>query len=267
MPALPVLARAALHFGEEPCISGTKGSGTVFFSGCNLRCVFCQNEQISAGGFGRPVTVRRLREIFCELSALGAHNINLVTPTHFTEPILEALQEKTPVPVVWNSGGYESVDTLKRLEGKVQVFLPDFKYAEETPARELSDAADYPAIAEAAICEMVRQTGTYVIEDGLLKRGVLIRHLLLPGRLGNTKRVIDRVAARFPPGTVLFSLMCQYVPVGRAEKIAGLNRRVTGAEYRAAVDYMLSCGITDGYVQERDSAETEFIPAFDLTGV
>jgi putative pyruvate formate lyase activating enzyme len=149
----------------------------------------------------------------------------------------------------------------------VQVYLPDFKYADEEPARALSMAADYPAVAEAAICEMVRQTGPYGMKDGLLQRGVLIRHLMLPGRIGNTKRVIDRVSALFPPGSVLFSLMCQYVPAGRAKQVSGLNRRVTAAEYRAAVDYMLACGIENGYVQEKDSAETEYIPAFDLTGI
>ncbi len=267
MPASPVLARAALHFGEEPCISGTRGSGTVFFSGCSLRCSFCQNEEISIGGFGRAVTVERLREIFGELAAQGAHNINLVTPTHFSEAILEALAVPPPVPVVWNSGGYELPQTLSRLEGKVQVYLPDFKYADETAAREISGAADYPAVAEEAIREMVRQRGPVVIRDGILQSGVLIRHLLLPGKIENTRRVIDRVANLFPPGTVLFSLMCQYVPVGRAEHLHGLNRRVTGAEYRAAVDYMLACGITDGYVQDLDAAEKKFIPAFDLTGV
>ena len=205
-------ARAALHFWEEPCISGTRGSGTVFFSGCTLGCVFCQNHEISAQGVGKPVSVDRLREIFRELIRQGAHNINLVTPGHFAPWVAQALEPSLPVPVVCNTGGYERVETLRLLEGKVQVYLPDMKYALEEPARRLSGAGDYPAAARSAICEMFRQTGPYQLRDGLLVRGVLIRHLVLPGQLDNTRRVIDWVAETFRPGEVLFSLMSQYTP-------------------------------------------------------
>lgn len=246
-------------------ISGTRGSGTVFFSGCTLGCVFCQNHEISAQGVGKPVTVERLGEIFRELIRQGAHNINLVTPGHFAPWVAQALEPALPVPVVCNTGGYERVETLRLLEGKVQVYLPDMKYALEEPARRLSGAGDYPAAARSAICEMFRQTGPYQLRDGLLVRGVLIRHLVLPGQLENTRRVIDWVAETFRPGEVLFSLMSQYTPQPGA---AGpLARHVTRAEYRAAVRYMENCGIRDGFTQERTSAREEYTPAFDLTGV
>lgn len=258
-------ARAALHFWEEPCISGTRGSGTVFFSGCTLGCVFCQNHEISAQGVGKPVSVDRLREIFRELIRQGAHNINLVTPGHFAPWVAQALEPSLPVPVVCNTGGYERVETLRLLEGKVQVYLPDMKYALEEPARRLSGAGDYPAAARSAICEMFRQTGPYQMRDGLLVRGVLIRHLVLPGQLDNTRRVIDWVAETFRPGEVLFSLMSQYTPQPGA--VGPLARHVTRAEYRAAAAYMENCGIRDGFTQERTSAREEYTPAFDLTGV
>lgn len=265
MPAGPVIARAALHQWEEPVISGTRGSGTVFFSGCNLQCVFCQNSDISAGGFGKPITVERLREIFQELIAQGAHNINLVTPTPYTPWILEALEPKLPVPVVYNCGGYESVETLRAFEGKVQIYLPDLKYAVAETAQALSGAADYFAVATAAIEEMYRQVGPYQMENGLLTRGVVIRHLVLPGQLENTKRCIDWVASRFKSGEVLFSLMSQYTPQPNAQ--GALARQVRRSEYRAAVEYMENCGVTDGFLQERTSAKEEYTPPFDLTGV
>ena len=265
MPAGPVVARAALHHWEEPVISGTRGSGTVFFSGCTLRCVYCQNHDISALGFGKPVTVERLRQIFRELVAQGAHNINLVTPTHFTPWILEALEEDPGVSVVWTTGTYERVETLRWLEGKVDVFLPDLKYADNALSGALSAAPDYFETATAAIGEMFRQTGPVVIEDGLMKRGVLIRHLVLPGHLENTRRCIDWVARTFRPGEVLFSLMSQYTPQPGAEGL--LARHVTRSEYRAAVEYMANCGITEGFCQERTSAREEYTPPFDLTGV
>lgn len=265
MPASLMLARAGLHFWEEPVLSGTQGSGAVFFSGCNLGCVYCQNHQISAEGVGQAVTPRRLREIFQELIAQGAHNIDLITATHFVPFLLPALEEPLPVPVVYNCGGYESVDTLRLLEGKVQVWLPDLKYAMEEPARCYSNAPDYFQAATAAILEMYRQSGPYVLENGLLKRGVLIRHLVLPGQLENTRRVIDWVSRTFQPGQVLFSLMSQYTPQPGAQ--GALARHVTTAEYRAAVQYMENCGITGGFTQERTSAREEYTPAFDLTGV
>ena len=265
LPAAPVVARAGLHFWEEPCVSGARGSGAVFFSGCVLRCVYCQNHAISHENFGKPVSVERLREIFWELIGQGAHNINLVSPTPFAPAIREALAEPLPVPVVWNTGGYERVETLRSLEGKVQVWLPDLKYVDSGLSQDLSGAADYFDAASAAIEEMVRQTGDYVLEDGLLKRGVLIRHLMLPGQLENTKAVLDWVAETFRPGQVLLSLMAQYTPQPGAEGL--LSRRVTGAEYRAALRYMENLGITDGYCQDAASARAEYTPDFDLTGV
>lgn len=267
MPAEPVVARAALHLWEEPPISGTRGAGTVFFSGCNLRCVFCQNSSISQEGFGKPVTGERLREIFHELIAQGAHNIDLVTPTHFTHAILEALDQPLPVPVVWNSGGYESVETLRKLEGRVQIYLPDLKYLSSERAARYSAAPDYPAVATAAIKEMFRQTGPCQFDgEGLLKRGVLIRHLLLPGGVPEARAVMDWVAGEFPRGSVYFSLMSQYVPLGRAAEFPEIDRRLRKSEIHAAQEYMAALDLP-GYIQEDASASAAYVPAFDLTGV
>ena len=265
MPAAPVVARAALHHWEEPCISGDRGSGTVFFSGCVLGCIFCQNGRISRERWGKRVSAARLREIFEALVSQGAHNINLVSPTPFAPAIREALAEPLPVPVVWNTGGYERVETLRTLEGKIQVWMPDLKYADSALAAQYSGAADYFPAAAAAIQEMHRQVGDYVLENGLLRRGVLIRHLLLPGALENAKAVMDWVAGTFRPGQVLFSLMAQYTPQPGAQGLLG--RRVTGAEYRSALAYLENLGIVDGYCQDAASAQAEYTPAFDLTGV
>lgn len=266
MPAGVVAARAMLHRWEEPCLSGTRGAGCVFFTGCNLGCVYCQNGAISHGRFGKTVSPARLRAIFDALAARGAHCIDLVTPTHFTPWILEALDAPLPVPVVWNSGGYERVDTLRTLEGKVQVYLPDLKYGVTALAAELSRAPDYFETAKAAIDEMFRQVGPYRMDaDGILQSGVVIRHLVLPGQLENTRRVIDYVARRFAPGEVLFSLMSQYTP--RPNASGTLARRITGAEYRAAAAYLDACGLRDGFVQERSSAAAEYTPSFDLRGI
>ena len=266
MPSLPVAARAMLHQWEEPCLVGEHGAGAVFFSGCNLRCRFCQNGIISQEGYGKTITPQRLREIFRELVDQGAACLDLVTPTHFMDAVLEALGEESwPVPVVWNCGGYESVETLKRLEGRVQVYLPDLKYALPELAGDYSRAADYPEIARAAIWEMFRQAGPYQMENGQLKRGVLIRHLVLPGELENTKAVIDWVTETFHPGDVLFSLMSQYTPQPGA--VGKLARKVTKAEYRAAERYMADCGLTDGFTQERTSAKEEYTPDFHLQGI
>lgn len=265
MPAQPALARASLHHWEEPCVSGSRGSGAVFFSGCVLGCVFCQNGKISRERRGKTVSVQRLREIFEELVRQGAHNINLVSPTPYIPAIREALEEPLPVPVVWNTGGYERVESLRALEGRVQVWLPDLKYADNALAERYSGAPDYFETAASAIREMYRQTGDCVLEDGLIKRGVIIRHLLLPGALENAKAVMDWVAETFRPGQVMFSLMAQYTPQPGAEGL--LSRRVTGAEYRAALAYLENLGVTDGYQQERSSARREFTPDFDFTGV
>ena len=267
MPALPVVARAALHLWEEPPISGTRGAGTVFFSGCSLGCVFCQNEAISHRDFGRPVSVPRLREIFYELIDQGAHNIDLVNPTHYAHAVAQALAEPLPVPVVWNSGGYDRAETLRALEGKVQIYLPDLKYVTAEYAEKYSAAADYPAAAQAAILEMFRQTGPCVYDEaGLLTRGVVIRHLVLPGKLAEAKRVMDWVAERFAPGEVLFSLMSQYLPWGRAAELPELNRRLRPSEARAAAEYMSALGL-EGFTQEPEAAQRGYIPPFDLTGV
>ena len=265
MPAGLRVARAMLHHWEEPPISGRNGAGTVFFSGCTLGCVYCQNGDISAGGFGKDISTARLREIFEELIGQGAHNIELVTPTHFLPWILPALTPRLPVPVVYNCGGYERVETLRALEGLVDVYLPDLKYADGTLAAALSGAGDYFPVACQAIREMFRQVGPYVLEDGLLTRGVVIRHLVLPGYLDNTRQVLDWIAETFGPGDVLVSLMSQYTPTNNMT--GRMARRVTAAEYRAAAAYMRNCGITDGFVQERTSAEEVYTPAFDGQGV
>lgn len=267
MPETAVVARAALHHWEEPPISGSRGAGTVFFSGCNLRCVFCQNSVISQEGFGKAVSPERLREIFQELIGQGAHNIDLVTPTHFAHVLQKVLKEPLGVPVVWNSGGYEKVETLQKLDGLVQIYLPDLKYLSSERAARYSAAPDYPEVATAAIREMVRQTGPCEFdEEGLLRRGVIIRHLLLPGGLSEAKAVMDWVAGEFPKGTVLFSLMSQYVPLGRASEFPEVDRKLRPSEIRAAWDYMAALELP-GYVQEETSASETYVPAFDLTGV
>lgn len=266
MPAGLVVARAMLHLWEEPVLSGKNGAGCIFFSGCNLGCVFCQNGRISHENFGKVITPVHLREIMEDLIAQGAHCIDLVTPTHFTPWVLEALRKPLPVPVVWNSGGYERVETLRTLEGKVQIYLPDLKYAMERPARTLSAAPDYFEVAAAAIDEMVRQVGAYQIgDDGLMRSGVILRHLVLPGQMENTKRVIDYVSTHFPPKAVLFSLMSQYTP--QSGSTGALARRLNEREYRTAVQYMRDCGLTDGFCQELSSAKEEYTPVFDLQGV
>ena len=264
----PIVARAGLHMWEEPVISGTKGSCTVFFSGCNLHCVFCQNYDISCKGFGKEITIERLKEIYHELIAQGAHNINLVTPTHFTEAVLQSLDEPLPVPVVYNTSGFETQDTLRRLKGKVQIYLPDLKYSDDMAAIKYSNAPYYFRIATEAIKEMYNQVGDYHIDDnGIMTKGVIIRHLIMPGMPDNTKRIIDWVAANFKPGQVMFSLMHQYVPCGRANEYPEINRKVTDEEYKELESYLLQSTIEDGFVQEGDAACKDFIPCFDGTGV
>lgn len=265
---LPVISRAALHHWEEPCIAGTRGAGTVFFAGCNLSCVYCQNYEISERRKGIEVSVERLREIYFELITQGAHNIDLVTPTHYTHAIFQSLREPLPVPVVYNCGGYESVHTVAFLRKKVQCWLPDLKYYDAEISGKYSDAPDYFERASAAIEQMFKETGPYVIgADGILQRGVLIRHLILPGQVEDTKRILEYVAEMFEPGDVLFSLMRQYTPCGRAAEFPEIDRRITDEEYEACESYMEELGIIDGYVQQKESAEAAFIPAFDGTGV
>jgi len=268
MPSVPILARAALHMWEEPPVSGTNGSGTIFFTGCSLGCVFCQNEKISHQDFGKAVSLNRLAEICDELVAQGAHNINFVNPTHYAHTVAALLeQHPLPIPVVWNTGGYEKVETLKALEGKVDIYLPDLKYLDGETALRYSDARDYPEAATAAIREMVRQTGPCRFdENGLLTRGVIIRHLILPGQVGQAKAVMDWVSETFEKGTVLFSLMSQYTPWGDLSRHPEINRRLRRGEMETAIDYMQALGL-EGFCQERTSAKEEYTPPFDLTGI
>ena len=260
------IARAALHFWEEPCISGTKGSGTVFFSGCNMKCVFCQNYEISTGCFGKEITTDRLCEIYNELIEQGAHNINLVTPTHYAEKILESLENPISVPVVYNSSGYDSVETLKKFESKVQIYLPDMKYASSFLAKKYSLAPDYPERAKDAIREMFRQTGEAVFDDnGIMKKGVIIRHMMIPDNPDNTLDVIDWVSDEFGD-KVVFSLMSQFTP-NKNCTLSELQKTVSEEDYNKAVDYMYLCGMENAYVQDFSSAKKEYTPPFDLSGV
>ncbi len=267
MGELPVVARAALHFDEEPCISGSRGSGAVFFSGCTLRCVYCQNDSISRGCFGKRLTVPELRAAFERLVEDEAHNINLVTGTHFTRAIIEALDQPPGVPVVWNSSGYERVETLELLEGKVQVYLPDLKYVDPEGGSLFSRASTYPVMAERALLEMRRQVGENEFDDeGVMTRGMLVRHLILPGRARQSKDVLSWIHDHLPEGTWV-SLMAQYTPCGQAKTMPALNRPITQQEYDEVVDHLFALGMENGYVQELESADTRFIPPFDLTGV
>lgn len=262
------VARAAPHMWEEPPVSGERGSGTVFFSGCNLRCVYCQNYGLSRGEAGVPVTPEKLREIYFRLIEKGVHNISLVTASHFLPAVLESLRYPLPVPVVWNSSGYETVEQIRSLAGKVQVYLPDMKYMDAALAQKYSAAPDYPEVAKRAILEMVREVGPFVLDaDGIIQRGVIIRHLVLPNALENTRRVIQWVSETFAPGEVLFSLMAQYTPMGRAAEFPELNRRLTPEEYEIAAGYLEDSPIEDGFFQELSSAKEEYTPEFDLTGV
>ena len=267
MPGQVHAARAGVHYWEEPVISGSFGSGAVFFSGCTLKCAFCQNFDISQENFGKPMTSAELRAAFERLIDESVQNINLVTPTHFLPDILPALEPKLPVPVVYNCGGYESVETLRQLEGKIDVYLPDFKYSDNALAKKLSSAPDYFETASAAILEMYRQVGKPVLEDDEMKRGVLVRHLVLPGCVDNSLGVLDWVAEHFRSGDILFSLMSQYVPMGRAAEMPPFDRRITELEYDSVLSYMMLLGIEDGYTQDFSSAERGYTPSFDLTGL
>ncbi len=267
MPAYPVAARAAGHYWEEPVISGEYGSGAVFFSGCTLRCKFCQNYEISTREHGYALNSDRLQAIFEGLIAEGHHNINLVTPTHFLPDILPALEPRLPVPLVYNCGGYERVETLRALEGKVDVWLPDLKYSDPGLARVLSAAPDYVETAKAAILEMYRQTGPAVIENGLMKRGVLIRHLILPGQVDNSIGVLEWIANTFQKGTVLVSLMSQYVPMGPAAKLPPFDRPITPEEYDTVLSWLYFFGLDDGFIQGPEAASLEYVPEFNGEGI
>ena len=260
-------ARAAAHYWEEPVISGSFGSGAVFFSGCTLKCLFCQNGVISQENLGKEISTAHLRKIFLKLIDDGVQNINLVTPTHFLPSILPALTPKLPVPVVYNCGGYERVETLRELEGLVDIYLPDMKYSDPKLAGILSAAPDYVEIAKAAIAEMYRQVGSAVIEDEIMQRGMIVRHLMLPGELDNTLGVLDWFSEAFPKGDVLFSLMSQYVPMGKAKTMPPYDRRITEDEYDAALSYLELLGIENGFTQDFSAATEEYIPDFSFEGL
>ncbi len=261
---LPKIARIAPHYWEEPCISGTKGSGTVFFSGCTLACVFCQNYEISAGHKGKYLTAAQLSERIRELEAQGVHNINLVSPTPYVESIIRCFELYRPnIPIVWNTSGYERVETLRRLEGLVDIYLPDLKYTDAGTSLRYSGAADYFENALPAIKEMVRQTGAPVLDDsGIMQKGVIVRHLILPQNTKNSLRVLDCIKREFDR-SVLVSLMGQYLPLGRAADFKEINRRLTPREYNKVLLYLEELDI-DGFAQELSSASGSYVPDWDM---
>ncbi|MDE6111449.1 MAG: radical SAM protein [Eubacterium sp.] len=260
------IARAALHFWEEPCISGKKGSGAVFFSGCNLKCVYCQNYEISRENKGVEVSRERLMEIFENLVSQGAENINLVNPTHYAPMLADVLSKwKSPVPIVYNSSGYESVETLEMLDGLIDIYLPDFKYIRNDKAERYSSAADYPETAKAALAEMHRQVGNAVFDGSMMKRGMIIRHLILPQNTNSSLEIIDYVSNHFE--NAYLSLMAQYIPCTNLENHREINRTITKREYDKVVDYALSKGLEKIFIQELSSADDKYIPLFDLSGV
>lgn len=263
-------ARAALHMWEEPCISGENGSGTVFFSGCPLRCVYCQNYQIANGSIGSTISKERLAEIFLELQQKNAENINLVTPTHYTPEIIWAVKEARKkgliLPIVYNCSGYEKVETLKMLDGIVDIYLTDFKYMDKFAAKRYSRAEDYPDIAKAALEEMVRQCGEAIFDErDMMKRGVIVRHLLLPEQVQNAKDVVQYVYETYGD-RVFLSLMNQYTPLPQVEAFPEINRCVTEEEYDELVDFAIEIGVENGFIQEGETAKESFIPAFDEEG-
>lgn len=267
------IARAALHMWEEPCISGKEGSGTVFFTGCNLRCVYCQNYELSRSRTGKEITESRLADIFLELQDKGANNINLVTPTHFVPQIVRALQSAKSqglcIPTVYNSSGYECVDSLKRLEGLANIYLPDFKYWKSETAGRYSSAVDYPVFARKAVEEMVRQTGTPAFDErGMMTKGVIVRHLLLPGKLSEAKEIVKYLYGTYG-GRIYMSLMNQYTPLATLDRqqFPELARRVTKREYEKLINYAIELGVEHAFVQEGETAEESFIPDFTLEGV
>lgn len=266
-----VAARAALHMWEEPCISGEDGSGTIFFSGCTLRCVYCQNYDIARAASGKEITKERLVQIFLELQEKGANNINLVTPTHYTKQIIWAVQTAKKnglnIPIVYNCSGYEKVETLHLLDGIVDIYLTDFKYMDEMLAERYSKAKDYPEVAKAALAEMVRQTSEAEFdEEGMMKKGVIVRHLLLPGYLENAKAVVKYVYETYKD-QVYLSLMNQYTPLPQVNAYPEIDRKVTEEEYEELVDYAIAIGVENGFIQEGETAEESFIPEFDHEGI
>ncbi|HAS37686.1 MAG TPA: radical SAM protein [Ruminococcaceae bacterium] len=261
------VARAALHYWEEPCISGENGSGTVFFSGCSLKCVYCQNYKVSSECYGKEITKDRLIEIFKELEAQGANNINLVNPTHYAVQLASTLSKYMPsIPVVYNTGGYDSVESLKLLDGLVDIYLTDMKYVSPSVSLKYSKAADYFDVCSAAVREMKRQQGTDVFENGLMKKGLIIRHLVLPGNVSQAMRTLDWIKDNLPIDTVV-SLMGQYMPCAKAAEYPTINRKLSEKEYNVVLDYAEKLGFENVYIQELDSSSEEFVPDFDLSGV
>ena len=268
------VARAALHFWEEPCISGTKGSGTVFFSGCSLHCVFCQNQAIAQGLIGKDIKRERLVEIFLELQEKGANNINLVTPGQYVPDIIWSVEcaksQGLTLPIVYNTSSYENVDAIKSLEGIVDVYLPDFKYWNREPAQKYSNAPDYPEVAKRAIAEMVRQQPEVFFyekeEQELIQKGVIVRQLLLPGLLEDAKQIVKYLYDTYKD-QIYLSLMSQFTPLPHVEKYPELNQKVSRADYDAYVDYAIALGVENGFIQEDDVAEESFIPDFNCEGV
>ncbi|MBQ9145494.1 MAG: radical SAM protein [Clostridia bacterium] len=259
----PVVSRVGLHMWEEPIISGRQGSGTIFFTGCNMDCVFCQNYAISHDRLGKRYTVEELAEAMRSLVEMGAHNINFVNPTHYVEAIIEALRiYRPPVPIVYNSSGYERVETLRRLEGLVDIYLPDYKYLDGQVARKYSGRGDYPEVAWAAIEEMVRQQPNTVVEDGILQKGVVIRHLVLPEQSTQSVALVERLYRRFGED-VYYSLMSQYTPYGRAREYPEINRVLKPLEYRRVVAAMERLGAEKVFVQDFSSQGEVFIPPFE----
>ncbi|MFZ5988621.1 MAG: radical SAM protein, partial [Bacillota bacterium] len=266
MGGLVKVAKAFLHKWEEPCISGTNGSGTVFFSGCNLRCVYCQNYAISQQHFGKEITPKELSEIYIRLQEMGAHNINLVTPSHFIPQIRESIlsAKSLKIPVIYNSNGYDNIDGLKMIEGLVDVFLPDLKYFTDETAVRYSRADNYFEVSSAAVMEMYRQVGTPVFdENGIIKKGLVIRHLILPGLVNESIKILDFIKNNFPDD-VYVSLMSQYTPCYKAEDYPEISRRIIRREYERVLNHFFKLGLKNGYIQERDSAKKEYIPDFDL---
>ena len=261
------LARAALHFWEEPCISGGGGSGTVFFSGCNLKCVYCQNYEISRDNKGKEISEDKLLDIFKSLEQQGAENINLVNPTHYAKSLVRALEKwKGALPVIYNSSGYESVKTLKMLDGLIDIYLPDFKYIRADKAQKYSSASDYPQIAKAAFFEMRSQQKEDIFDErGIMQKGMIIRHLILPSNTNSSLEIIDYLNENFENTYV--SLMAQYIPCTSLEGFPEINRKITKREYEKVINYAINKGMEKLFIQELSSASEKYIPAFDFSGI
>ncbi len=264
-------ARAALHLWEEPCLSGQGGSGAVFFSGCTLKCCYCQNYPISQEGLGKVLTQERLEEILLGLQEQGAQNIDLITATQFLPsllPVLDRIRPHLHIPIVWNCSGYERTETLRILDGYIDIYLPDLKYFSPDTAKKYSGAPDYFSFASKAVKEMIRQTGIPVFaSDGSLQKGTLIRHMVLPGQKEDSVRILEWMADSLPKGSFLLSLLSQYTPFFRAKDYPEINRRVTSYEYKKVLDKALALGLNEGFMQERSSAKEEYTPPFDLEGL